>query len=104
MHNPTGRDTRVNLHVYAQEEGRRVFHIVHVGFFPHKIADAVVERLDARGLAYCSRVQNQTGTVEIVTHRMDTLDPAPTDTTKFIQYEPRRNCDLTGGELDGVPA
>lgn len=60
-------DTRVNLHVYTTQDDQLFYHVLHIGFFPPAATRAIVDRLNARGIAFHSGLANQIGRVDIVT-------------------------------------
>lgn len=86
MSEPTQRDTRINLHVYASKAGKPVYHVVHVGFFPHAMVARLVERLDAIGLAYRSTIADQSGIVDVMTRVMGP-EPNPELRARRCAYE-----------------
>jgi hypothetical protein len=87
--------TRINLHVHALNgDSAAVVHVLHIGFFPTRIASQVAAHLNARGIAFNSDVPRQSGMVDVVTCVMrlgGTLDPhGPEVVTASLDYEPPR--------------
>lgn len=87
--------TRINLRVHAlSKDNPNVYHVLHIGFFPIRIANQVAAHLNARGIAFHSDVPRQSGKVDIVTCVMrlgGTLDPhGPEVVAASLDYEPPR--------------
>jgi hypothetical protein len=90
---PIKSKIRVNLHVFARDgdgEGRAVYNVVHVGFFPRGVVASVVENIAAAGLAYHAGGRGQIGHAEVVTYDMalESHDLASEVIVRRVDYGP----------------
>jgi hypothetical protein len=86
---PAPKGTRINLHIHVNENGKQMYQVLHLGFFPTKMAVAVARKLDARTIAFHTTFPHQVGRVDVVTCAM-AEDNADNLRFATYEYQPRR--------------